>query len=199
MFPRILSIDRTVLIGLVGTTLATSTSTIAPTLSTFPSTTPPSDSMTSSNSVDSLLMNGTDFFMNFTSTATTSNHYRTNESAVDDDEPFKKDFVFDRTDVRVIFITMYTLVFCCCFFGEYWLLHKTKLLYSPFHNYRKWIRLSHYTEMIFHFFQTFFFNRIKQKLTAHCWLTKSIVCHCFISPSHNILRGSLRVLLSIGA
>lgn len=35
-----------------------------------------------------------------------------------DDEPIKKDFVFDRTDVRVIFITMYTLVFCCCFFGK---------------------------------------------------------------------------------
>lgn len=34
-------------------------------------------------------------------------------------EPQKRDFVFDRTDVRVLFITLYSLVFCCCFFGEY--------------------------------------------------------------------------------
>lgn len=30
----------------------------------------------------------------------------------------KRDFVFDRTDVRVIFITLYSMVFCCCFFGK---------------------------------------------------------------------------------
>lgn len=30
-----------------------------------------------------------------------------------------KEFIFDRTDVRVIFITLYSLVFCCCFFGKY--------------------------------------------------------------------------------
>lgn len=29
-----------------------------------------------------------------------------------------KDYIFDRTGVRVIFITLYSLVFCCCFFGE---------------------------------------------------------------------------------
>lgn len=29
-----------------------------------------------------------------------------------------KEFVFDRTDVRIVFITLYSLVFCCCFFGE---------------------------------------------------------------------------------
>lgn len=29
-----------------------------------------------------------------------------------------KEFVFDRTDVRVVFVTLYSLVFCCCFFGE---------------------------------------------------------------------------------
>lgn len=28
------------------------------------------------------------------------------------------DYIFDRTDVRAIFITLYTIVFCCCFFGE---------------------------------------------------------------------------------
>lgn len=30
----------------------------------------------------------------------------------------QKEFIFDRKDVRIIFITLYTLVFCCCFFGE---------------------------------------------------------------------------------
>lgn len=123
MFPHILSVDRTVFISLIGSTLAASTTSIAPTtinvLSSSSTTISNESSITSSNSVDGLL-NGTDFFMNLTSTATTSNHYRTNESTIDgSDEPIKKDFVFDRTDVRVIFITMYTLVFCCCFFGEY--------------------------------------------------------------------------------
>ncbi|XP_049866733.1 trissin receptor [Pectinophora gossypiella] len=28
------------------------------------------------------------------------------------------EYIFDRTDVRAIFITLYTLVFCCCFFGN---------------------------------------------------------------------------------
>lgn len=31
----------------------------------------------------------------------------------------QKEFIFDRTDVRVIFITLYSLVFCCCFFGKF--------------------------------------------------------------------------------
>lgn len=30
-----------------------------------------------------------------------------------------KEFIYDRTDVRVIFITLYSLVFCCCFFGKF--------------------------------------------------------------------------------
>lgn len=37
-----------------------------------------------------------------------------------EDEPY----IFDRTDVRVIFITLYMLVFCCCFFGEWNILFK---------------------------------------------------------------------------
>lgn len=41
-----------------------------------------------------------------------------NFSFVNDVDGSKRDFVFDRTDVRVIFITLYSLVFCCCFFGE---------------------------------------------------------------------------------
>jgi len=29
-----------------------------------------------------------------------------------------EDYIFDRTDVKVIFITLYTIVFVCCFFGK---------------------------------------------------------------------------------
>lgn len=29
-----------------------------------------------------------------------------------------EEFIFDRTDVKAIFITLYTIVFCCCFFGK---------------------------------------------------------------------------------
>ncbi|XP_039303021.1 trissin receptor isoform X2 [Solenopsis invicta] len=29
-----------------------------------------------------------------------------------------EDYIFDRTDVKVIFITLYTIVFVCCFFGN---------------------------------------------------------------------------------
>uniref|UniRef100_A0A336MFZ5 CSON011805 protein n=1 Tax=Culicoides sonorensis TaxID=179676 RepID=A0A336MFZ5_CULSO len=38
----------------------------------------------------------------------------------DDDttDDVHKEFIFDRTDVRIIFITLYSLVFCCCFFGN---------------------------------------------------------------------------------
>ncbi|KAG5347052.1 QRFPR protein, partial [Acromyrmex charruanus] len=31
---------------------------------------------------------------------------------------FNEDYIFDRTDVKVIFITLYTIVFVCCFFGN---------------------------------------------------------------------------------
>lgn len=41
-----------------------------------------------------------------------------NKSALDADES-KRDFVFDRIDVRIIFISLYSLVFCCCFIGKY--------------------------------------------------------------------------------
>lgn len=44
---------------------------------------------------------------------------RTKQTIADDKELFKRDHVFDRTDVRMIFITMYSLVFCCCFFGKF--------------------------------------------------------------------------------
>lgn len=32
-----------------------------------------------------------------------------------------KEYIFDRKDVRYVFITLYSLVFCFCFFGEYFL------------------------------------------------------------------------------
>lgn len=32
-----------------------------------------------------------------------------------------KEYIFDRKEVRVIFITLYSLVFCCCFFGEWFI------------------------------------------------------------------------------
>lgn len=38
----------------------------------------------------------------------------------------KRDYVFDRTDVRVIFVTLYSAVFCCCFFGKCLKLHNIK-------------------------------------------------------------------------
>lgn len=32
--------------------------------------------------------------------------------------PGDGEYIFDRLDVRIIFITLYSLVFACCFFGE---------------------------------------------------------------------------------
>lgn len=29
-----------------------------------------------------------------------------------------KEWIFDRKEVRIIFIILYSIVFCCCFFGE---------------------------------------------------------------------------------
>lgn len=29
-----------------------------------------------------------------------------------------KEYIFDRKGVRFIFVTLYSLVFCCCFFGK---------------------------------------------------------------------------------
>lgn len=44
------------------------------------------------------------------------------------------DYIFDRTDVRAIFITMYTLVFCCCFFGKYFELQFVRVVLTKFIN-----------------------------------------------------------------
>lgn len=61
--------------------------------------------------------NATNLFDNLFDENSTHIDGYTNHS-IDIEELLKKDHVFDRTDVRVIFITMYTLVFCCCFFGK---------------------------------------------------------------------------------
>lgn len=55
------------------------------------------------------LMNGTTYAMNLT---------HENQSTFSGNDLLKKDFIFDRTDVRVIFITLYSLVFSGCFFGK---------------------------------------------------------------------------------
>lgn len=34
-----------------------------------------------------------------------------------------KEYIFDRLEVKIIFITLYTMVFGCCFFGELNFLH----------------------------------------------------------------------------
>lgn len=51
-------------------------------------------------------------------TATTTAPYLFNRNGT-----VVKEFIFDRTDVRIIFITLYSLVFFCCFFGEYLLFY----------------------------------------------------------------------------
>lgn len=33
-------------------------------------------------------------------------------------ESLAEDYIFDRTDVRVVFVTLYSVVFACCFFGK---------------------------------------------------------------------------------
>lgn len=33
-------------------------------------------------------------------------------------EPVEAEYIFDRLDVRIIFITLYSMVFACCFFGK---------------------------------------------------------------------------------
>lgn len=44
-----------------------------------------------------------------------------NVSSEFEEEEFEENntYIFDRLDVRIIFITLYSLVFCCCFFGKF--------------------------------------------------------------------------------
>ncbi|KAH8404348.1 hypothetical protein KR222_002883, partial [Zaprionus bogoriensis] len=61
-----------------------------------------------------------------TATATTASAANTiTATSTADKEPIDEEdadntseYIFDRTDVRIIFITLYTIVFCCCFFGN---------------------------------------------------------------------------------
>ncbi|XP_044727518.1 trissin receptor-like [Chrysoperla carnea] len=39
-------------------------------------------------------------------------------TGLDGDGSEEEDYIFDRTGIRVLFITLYSLVFCCCFFGN---------------------------------------------------------------------------------
>lgn len=52
---------------------------------------------------------------------TTSSPEDVNVSRINETGPLynEDEYIFDRTDVRAIFITLYTIVFCCCFFGKY--------------------------------------------------------------------------------
>lgn len=73
-----------------------------------------------------------------------------NQSKINDDA-LRRDFIFDRTDVRVIFISLYTLVFCCCFCGKFAVFQFILLNCLPLDNFR------------FFFFVLYFwlqFNRI---------------------------------------
>ncbi|EDV31922.2 uncharacterized protein Dana_GF15585, isoform B [Drosophila ananassae] len=40
------------------------------------------------------------------------------EQFEDEEDEEASEYIFDRTDVRIIFITLYSIVFCCCFFGN---------------------------------------------------------------------------------
>ena len=42
-----------------------------------------------------------------------------NETVFNDNSTFNEDYIFDRIEVKVIFITLYSIVFVCCFFGKY--------------------------------------------------------------------------------
>lgn len=52
-------------------------------------------------------------------TALTVTGRDSSEPLDEEDADNTSEYIFDRTDVRIIFITLYTIVFCCCFFGEY--------------------------------------------------------------------------------
>lgn len=71
-------------------------------------------SVTNNISLVSTNINSSSSSSNINSTFTTKNF---NISLNFEDEP--REFIFDRTDVRIIFITLYSLVFCCCFFGKF--------------------------------------------------------------------------------
>lgn len=68
------------------------------------------------------LNNLSDIQYQLNGTSTTSDIYlnSTFSNSIYNDDYFEtKDYIFDRTGVRILFITLYSLVFCCCFFGKF--------------------------------------------------------------------------------
>lgn len=71
------------------------------------------------NSSAQIFNNSIEGLCNFTSVIySTQNIFRLNETNIGENSP-RRSHPFERLDVRVIFISMYALVFSCCFFGEY--------------------------------------------------------------------------------
>lgn len=70
------------------------------------------------NATNEFYKNTTNVYGDLSNENITRFENHTNQTS-DGDELFQKDHVFDRTDVRVIFIVMYSVVFCCCFFGKF--------------------------------------------------------------------------------
>lgn len=131
-------------------------------------------------SIDGII-NNTDLFTNAT---TVRNHYSDNDTIVDDEELFKKDFAFDRTDVRVIFITMYTLVFCCCFFGKFTQVEMRVCLVFTFHCVQRTVS-SIFVWLVWsnrNFLKTVYQNEITMNLSALS-IRSSFVCFLFSIPS----------------
>ncbi|XP_037912193.1 trissin receptor isoform X3 [Hermetia illucens] len=77
--------------------------------------------LTANNISDYLLTNwsgGNDVGFTESSTGAENIYGEGDDYDEDNGSGGKRDFVFDRTDVKIIFITLYSLVFCCCFFGN---------------------------------------------------------------------------------
>lgn len=86
-----------------------------------------------------------------------------NESDYNDADLENKEYIFDRLEVRVIFITLYSLVFCCCFFGE-WILF---CIYSFSGKYQmsKFCCITQIFRMIFLF--CYLFKLLNSKITEY--------------------------------
>ncbi|KAH8375079.1 hypothetical protein KR093_003282, partial [Drosophila rubida] len=65
-----------------------------------------------------LLSNQTTNAITAPATTASSLVYKSNNELKATDADKASEYIFDRTDVRIIFITLYTIVFCCCFFGN---------------------------------------------------------------------------------
>lgn len=77
-----------------------------------------------------------------TSIASTWIHYAATNRSQHFRDLMRKDFVFDRTDVRVMFISLYSLVFCCCFCGMCFILINKYSEFIHFIAYLRWLHLN---------------------------------------------------------